>query len=77
MAVSEELDSVPKAHALSFHDPVDHRAVRLAGPQTVPQVLLGCDDQARLPVLMKGAQPDQVSAVPAELNTAGLDQALD
>lgn len=52
--------------ALGPHHPVDHRAPGLADAEAVPEVLPGRDHQARLAVVVEGAQAEQVRAVALE-----------
>jgi hypothetical protein len=66
---AQQLDGVPEADALRAHHPVNHRASGLAGSQAMPQVLLGTDDERRLMVFMKGAQPQQVRPVLLQLHS--------
>ena len=73
----QQFDSMTKADAARFDDPVDHRTTRLAGAETVPQVLLRRHHQRRLAIVMKRTAADQVRAVTLQLDAETGDQVLD
>lgn len=73
---AQQLDRMTKAHSFDLHHPVDHRASRPAGPQTVPEVLLGADHQTGLVIVMEGTEANQVRSVALELDPARLRQTL-
>ena len=73
----QDLDGVPEAHPLRLHHPVDRRSPSLAGPEAVPEVLARRDDEGGLPVVVEGAEADQVGPVPLQLHPPRLGQALE
>jgi hypothetical protein len=74
MIGQEQFDRMPEADALRLHDPLDDVAALLAGPQAVPHVLIRRDDERRRMIVVEGAQPQQVLAVPLQLDASRLDQ---
>ncbi len=65
-----------EADALGVHHPGDYVTALVAGPEAVPEILLRADHQARLMVVVKRAQPEQVRAVALEFDAARFCQAL-
>lgn len=66
-----------EAHALGPHHEVDHRAARLAGAETVPEILRRCYHERRLVVVVEGAEAKEVPAVRLEHHAARLGEPLD
>jgi len=77
MVFPPQIDGVAEADAAAAHDPVNYGAAGLAGAETVPQVLLGADDEGRLAVLAERAQAQEVGAAAGERDALRFDQALE
>ena len=77
MLFSQQFDGMTEAHAFRSHHPLDHISTAAARPQTVPQIFLRADHQARRVVFVEGTEPDQVRAVPHELHTTRFGQSFE
>ena len=66
-----------EADAFGAHHPVDYRAARAARAETVPEIFLRADHQARRVVFVEGAEADEVRAVPFEFHAARFGQTFE
>src|SRR6267378_3237948 len=57
MIFSQQLHRVTEAHAFRSHHPLDHVSTATARAQTVPEIFLRADHQARRVVFVKGQSP--------------------
>ena len=73
---TEQINRMPETDALSLHHPIDHRAAGLAGAEAAPDVSLGTNHQGRFVIVVKGAQSEQVRAVPLKAHSRRFDEAL-
>jgi hypothetical protein len=73
---AEQIERMPKRHALDAHHETDHTATHLARPMTTPQILRRADHERRGAVLMKRTPTDQITtrAVLDQSDPLRLDQ---
>src|ERR1035441_2542364 len=76
MVGPQQLDGMAEADAIGPHHPVDGRPARVAGPETVPEVLRRSDDQRWRPVVVEGALTQKVGSMPGQLDPSRLGQPL-
>ncbi len=77
MIFSQQLHRVTEAHAFRSHHPLDHVSTATARAQTVPEIFLRADHQARRVVFVEGTESDEVRAVALQLHTPRFDQTFE
>jgi hypothetical protein len=70
LTTAEPLMRFAKVDTVSLHHEAVDVAAFVASAQTVPELFLWIDDQARFVVFVKGTQADKLLASPRELDSA-------